>query len=290
MEPIVERPRSEGEADERRPEAGLVDLVDQALVRLDGLRDRPRLSSAVTALLVFLLAVGWGLTRWRSVEPIDDRIPDVDEMVVADGSDAVSGPAERAARGGEPSDSGTASPAMADPTASRDGSEDTAGSNEPEVGLVVHVSGAVVTEGLVELADGSRLADAISAAGGATPAADVHRLNLATPLVDGMHIRVPEVGEEGAPATLPLIETADPSGGPSGGAANGSSGTDADPVNVNQAGVAELQRLPGIGPAIAAAIVAWRDDHGPFTSIDGLLDVPGIGPAKLSAIEDQVIL
>jgi len=286
VDPIVERPRSHDETSEARPEVGLVDLVDQALVRLDGLRDRPRLSSVVSALLVFLLAVGWGLTRWRTVEPIDDRIPRVEEMVVAgveltstDGADPVDSP-------------NTAAPEVGSPAESE--AVEATGATEPDSSLVVHVSGAVATEGLVELGGGSRLADAISAAGGATATADVHRLNLATPLVDGMHIRVPEMGEEETTTDRPLIETADTGDNGSGRSSPGSGGADGNPVgplvDVNRGDLAELQRLPGVGPAIAGAIVAWRDDNGPFASVDDLLDVPGIGPAKLAAIEGQVRL
>lgn len=285
MDPRTEHPRTHVDIDEPHPDGGLVELVDQALVRLDGLRDRPRLSSAVTMLLVFALALGWGLTRWRAVEPFDDRIPRVDEMVTTDQS-----PADPAGNGG----GGAAAPDARQPgaTVASPASTSAAGAVESEadadVRIVVHVSGAVETEGLVELSPGSRLADAIAAAGGGTATADVHRLNLATPLIDGMHIRVPELGEEGADAARPLVETA-PTGSAAGGT-DGAPGSGGGPVNVNQADLVELQRLPGIGPAIAAAIVAWRDDNGPFESVDDLLDVPGIGPAKLAAIEDQVVL
>jgi competence protein ComEA len=61
-------------------------------------------------------------------------------------------------------------------------------------------------------------------------------------------------------------------------------------VAINQADSLELERLPGIGPALAAAIIEWRDEHGPFRQVDDLLDVPGIGPAKLEALADQVLL
>ena len=289
MDPLAERPHPHGDIQEPAPDIGLVDLVDQALVRLDGLRDRPRLSSAVTALLVFTLAVGWGLTRWRAVDPIDDRIPRVDEMVAAD-----VGPIDPtgSAAGGDDGGPEALDPAAAAPSTAPTSQPHVPSSTEPDVDLVVHVSGAVRTEGLVELTDGSRLADAITAAGGPTDTADVHRLNLATPLVDGMHIRVPELGEDAAAAARPLIETAQTpaASGGIGGAVGESNGADDGPVNINQADVVELQRLPGVGPAIAEAIVAWRDDNGPFDSIDDLLDVPGIGPAKLAAIEDQVVL
>ncbi len=289
MDPFTERPRSHGDIDESDPNGGLVDLVDQALVRLDGLRDRPRLSSAVTAVLVFTLAVGWGLTRWRAVEPIDDRIPGVDEMVA---TEPALGELDGGGGGEDGRPAGADTAARVEPTAPTSPPGAVESSVEADVRLVVHVSGAVKTEGLVELSAGSRLADAITAAGGSTATADVHRLNLATPLIDGMHIRVPELGEEGAAATRPLVETAQngSASGATAGSAGGASGAGGGPVNVNDADVVELQRLPGIGPAIASAIVAWRDDNGPFASVDDLLDVPGIGPAKLAAIEDQVVV
>lgn len=283
MDPTTNRPRPDGEPDEATPEVGLVDLVDQALVRLDGLRDRPRLSSALTALLVFLLTVGWGLTRWRAVEPIDDRIPRVGEMVAADA-------APPAKSGGEPVEGAPHSAGAGGPVVSPAGTASSTTSTEPESRLVVHVSGAVKVQGLVELASGARLADAISAAGGPTATADIHRLNLAVRLLDGMHIHVPEVGEEGDDSTRPLIETAPTSAAGPNPVDGSRPGSQVGPININRAGLVELERLPGVGPAIAGAVVAWREDNGPFTSIDELLDVPGIGPAKLAAIEDQVTL
>ncbi len=271
MAPVPGPPRTDGRPVQTYSDGGLVELIDQGLVRLDSLRDRPRFSSAMTALLVFLLAVGWTLARWRSVEPIDDRIPRIDELAVVD--EPIDGESAAGAGGRQPTTSiapGTAGPST---------------SIEPEERLIVHVSGAVMVEGLVEVMSGSRLADAVTAAGGPTGSADLHRLNLATPLVDGMHIRVPEMGEEPTGAR-PLIETA-----PAGSSADPEADTvPPGGVNINQASATELQRLPGIGPAIAAAIITWRIDNGPFTSTDDLLDVPGIGPAKLAAIEDQVSL
>ena len=268
----IDPARPPGVSGESRSEVGLVELIDRALVRLDGLRDRPTISAALTALLVFLLAVGWGLSRWRAVDSFDERIPRVDELIAA---------GEPAAADGVEPPAGAAGS-----TVDRTVPSSTTTSTAPERRLVVHVSGAVELEGLVELTEGARLADAISAAGGPTATADIHRLNLAAPLADGMHIRVPEVGEEGGDADRPLIERAEPTdGGP-----RAVGGSETEPVNVNRAGPAELERLPGVGPAIASALVAWREENGPFASVDELLEVPGIGPAKLAAIEDQVVL
>ncbi|WP_342664167.1 ComEA family DNA-binding protein [Actinomyces dentalis] len=152
--------------------------------------------------------------------------------------------------------------------------------------IVVHVVGAVVSPGVVVLADGARVADAIAAAGGAASDADTEQLNLARVLDDGEQVRVPHAGEQlAAPDPGPS-----PPGASGGGAAAGSSGGSTPGggvVNINTAGVSELEALPGIGPALAARIVEYRDGHGPFASVDDLTDVPGIGPAKLEALRSQ---
>ena len=177
-----------------------------------------------------------------------------------------------------------AAPGPADPAATGPGAADPAGA--PAGRIVVHVVGAVVSPGVVVLADGARVADAIAAAGGAASDADTEQLNLARVLGDGEQVRVPHVGEQLAapdPATSPP-------GASGGGAAAGASGgraPAAGPININTAGASELEALPGIGPALAARIVEYRDGHGPFASVDDLTDVPGIGPAKLEALRSQ---
>jgi len=144
---------------------------------------------------------------------------------------------------------------------------------EPEV-VVVHVAGAVARPGVYELAAGARVLDAVSAAGGLGPEADERQLNLAAPLVDGSRVHVPVVGEDPPPA-------------PAVGAPPGEPGA-AGPVDLNRADAAALEALPGIGPATAAAIVEHRERIGRFTSVDQLLDVRGIGEAKLAALRDLV--
>lgn len=143
------------------------------------------------------------------------------------------------------------------------------------VGLVVHVAGAVVAPGVHELPTGSRVVDAIEAAGGPAAEADGARINLAAPLVDGARVYVPAVGEEPPPVALGDL-AGEPSAGPAG------------PVNLNTADEAALERLPGVGPATAAAILEHRGKVGAFTSVEQLLDVPGIGEAKLEALRDLV--
>jgi competence protein ComEA len=148
--------------------------------------------------------------------------------------------------------------------------------------VVVHVAGAVQAPGVFELSAAMRVADAVAAAGGPLADGDLDALNLAASLVDGQRIYVPHVGE------------VDPAGVPSGGSPAAGSGGDAapgaptGPLDLNTATAADLETLPGVGPATAAAIVEDRDRNGPFASVDDLDRVPGIGPAKLAALRDQV--
>ncbi|NQX27861.1 helix-hairpin-helix domain-containing protein [Microbacteriaceae bacterium VKM Ac-2854] len=141
--------------------------------------------------------------------------------------------------------------------------------------LYVHVLGAVATAGLFVLHPGDRVVDAIAAAGGFTAEADRGGVNLARPLTDGEQIVVPRVGE------VPVA--AAPAGG-----APAASGVGA--VSLNGATAAELEELPRIGPAMAQRIVEYREQNGPFTSIDQLLEVSGIGEKTLEAFRDQVTL
>lgn len=140
-------------------------------------------------------------------------------------------------------------------------------------GLVVSVVGEVDNPGLVTLEQGARVADALSSAH-PRPEADLLALNQAQLLVDGQQILV-----------LPRGVAAPPQGAPPGAApAAGAS------VSINSAGAAELTTLPGVGAATAAAIVAHREASGPFASVEGLMDVKGIGPAKFEALRDLVTL
>ena len=148
--------------------------------------------------------------------------------------------------------------------------------------VLVHVVGAVATPGVLELAPGARVVDAITAAGGATTEADLAQVNLAAPVLDGSQIRVPAVGE--APSGPVVVGPPAASTGPR------SAGPTAGPVDLNTATPEDLESLPGVGPATAAAIVSWRDDHGPFTSVEQLLEVRGIGPAKFEALRDLVVV
>lgn len=136
--------------------------------------------------------------------------------------------------------------------------------------VVVHVVGEVVTPGVVRLTAGARVADAVEAAGGPTPGADVTALNLARTVVDGEQIRVPAPGE--------AVAAADPS----------AAGATPGPLDLNAATETELDALPGIGPVLAARIVAWREAAGRFTRVGELAEVSGIGPRLLADLEPLV--
>lgn len=142
--------------------------------------------------------------------------------------------------------------------------------------MVVHVVGAVRRPGVYRLQDGSRLMDAVRKAGGPRRDADLAGLNLAAPASDGQQVVVP-VRASAAGAAPPAPRVA------SGPAAAGG------PVSLSRATAAELEALDGIGPALAQRIVDWRDANGAFGSVDDLLDVPGIGEARLEALRARVV-
>src|SRR5262245_7211500 len=151
------------------------------------------------------------------------------------------------------------------------------GSASPSVtaaaSLIVDVAGAVRKPGVFEFAPGDRVIDAVERAGGALEKADLTLLNLAAPLADGQQILVPKKG------------AAPPSGPPVTGGVPGAPTT---LVNINTADEATLETLNGVGPVLAAAIIQYRTEQGPFASIDQLDEVSGIGPATLEDLRSQV--
>lgn len=183
-------------------------------------------------------------------------------------------------------------------------SESAQGGASGEATVRVHVAGAVNNPGVYTLPAQGRTVDAIAAASGAAADADLDRVNLAGTLSDGVQIYVPHRGETAAPAQI------QPNGGTAnagqGNAANGASqgGTQpqpartltpagsaqkgSTPVNINTATAEELQSLPRIGPAMAQRIIAWREAHGGFRSVDELDAVPGIGPSMLENLRPLV--
>ncbi len=145
---------------------------------------------------------------------------------------------------------------------------------------VVHVVGAVAAPGVVTLPGDARVADAVTAAGGAAPDADLAGLNLARTVVDGEQLRVPRAGEA---VTAPAPATLEP------GAVTGTAGAAPGPagVDLNTADLAALDALPGVGPVLAQRILDRREEA-PFTSVDELDEVSGIGPAVLERLRPHV--
>lgn len=149
--------------------------------------------------------------------------------------------------------------------------------------VTVHVAGAVASPGLRHLPAGSRVADALAAAGGSLPRAELDRLNLAARLSDGQKVWVPRRGEP----VLPESAGAGPVGGGAGAGNPGSPGW-AEPIDLNAADLAALDSLPGVGPGTAQAILEERTRRGGFRSTRDLLRVPGIGETRFARLKDRV--
>jgi competence protein ComEA len=148
-----------------------------------------------------------------------------------------------------------------------------ASSHPPTTRVVVDVVGKVRHPGVYRLPDGSRVDDALDAAGGALPGVDLSQLNLARKVADGEQVAV---GVSGAAGPV----------GPTGtGAASGAA---AAPIDLNTATLQQLDTLPGVGPVLAQRIVDWRSEHGRFDSVDQLQEVSGIGPSRLADLRSLV--
>jgi competence protein ComEA len=214
-----------------------------------------------------LAAVFAGFTVWQS----SPQVLDVPTLPLA--QDAV--PEPTGAGAAAERTTGGASDAAPPPT-SREA--------EPPRTIVVSVVGLVAQPGLVTLPEGARIADALAAVAGALPEADVISLNMAQRLADGDQVLVGLAPREGDPQQLRSAVVGDGQSPGTGAPPQAGGG----PVNLNTATAAELDALPGVGPVTAAAIIAWRDQHGSFSSIEQLASVKGIGPAKLASMRDLV--
>lgn len=196
---------------------------------------------------------------------LPEEVPDV--SVDPGPPEASAGPGAAAAGEGGAGEAGAGEGVAADPAGSA-------------AGVVVHVAGEVGRPGVVEVPSGSRLEDAIEAAGGATGEADLAAVNLARPVVDGEQVYVPSTADERAPASW--------GGGTTGAGVPDGAGSGL--VDLNAADVGALDALPGIGPVLAQRILDWRTEHGRFTSVDELGEVAGIGPTVLERLRPLVVV
>ena len=258
-----------------------------------GLSPRVLLLVAVLA----LVAVVWGVTQFSAA-------PRAEQFASPSASaESVQAVGAQQSPGTQP---GTQSAAQSTAQPGANPSESVQGGASGEATVRVHVAGAVNNPGVYTLPAQGRAVDAIAAASGAAADADLDRVNLAGALSDGVQIYVPHRGETAAPAQI------QPNGGTAnagqGNAANGASQGGAQPqpartltpagsaqkgstpVNINTATAEELQTLPRIGPAMAQRIIAWREAHGGFRSVDELDAVPGIGPSMLENLRQLVMV
>ena len=157
-----------------------------------------------------------------------------------------------------------------------DATSTTVGASGPAVGsgeaVVVHVAGAVVAPGLYRLGGDARVADALDAAGGPAGDADLDALNLAARVADGERVYVARRGEVPPGAVAGGVGSTAPAG----------------PIDLNTATAEQLEALPGVGPATVEAILSYRTEKGRFRSVDELLEVRGIGEAKLASLRSKV--
>jgi competence protein ComEA len=216
--------------------------------------------------LAAVAAVGWWLLR-PGAPPVETTLPTAGAPA-ATAADTVAAAGAPAANGAAASTSTTA----------------------PD--LVVQAAGAIAEPGVYRLPAGARVDDLVEAAGGLTSEADADRVNLAAPIGDGERVWVPAHGEVEVPAVVAGTGGgASSSGGGAspGGGGGGAGATEASgPIDLNTATADELDRLPGVGPATATAILAYRDEHGRFGSVEELLEVRGIGDAKLEQLRPLV--
>ena len=301
-QPAASEPESNGWADwDQQPDWNEVDdwaeweQADQPGTTRSarwGLSPRVLLLVAVLA----LVAVVWGVTQFSAA-------PRAEQVASPSASaESVQAVGAQQSPGAQPGAQSTVQPG-ANPSASAQGGASGEGT------VRVHVAGAVNNPGVYTLPAQGRAVDAIAAASGAAADADLDRVNLAGALSDGVQIYVPHRGETAAPAQI------QPNGGTAnagqGNAANGAAQNGASqggtqpqpartltpagsaqkgstPVNINTATAEELQTLPRIGPAMAQRIIAWREAHGGFRSVDELDAVPGIGPSMLENLRPLV--
>lgn len=274
-------------------------LRDENRGRLRPRRIRVRLGAgAVVGLVIIVFAITTIITlagKSGSTAAVDVASVSAGS-VPAGAAPAGAGPAEAVPQGAVSTGPKSEPSAGPSETTTRTSAGGTAGSR-----VVVHVLGGVTSPGLYTLPSGSRVDDAIRAAGGTTGDADQSANNLARVLSDGEQIYVPAIGETPptldraaggrAPGDRASGDRAPDGGAPQGGSSSSASGSTAngvgEKVNINRADSEELQSLPRIGPVTANNIITYRRDNGDFASVDDLVLVSGIGPKTIEAVRER---
>lgn len=229
-----------------------------------------RAATAVVLVLILLCAAVVLHAVRRAPDAVAQLTP---PLPPAQGQEARPGEPSPADVDGASPGTGSDVPAVA---AGGDGAAGDGAAAAPDV--VVHVVGQVHDPAVVTLPGGSRVADAVAAAGGSTPDADLAALNLARVLLDGEQVVVPRPGEQ-----IPAVTAT--------GAATGAdprAGSSVAVLDLNTADEAALDDLPGIGPVLAQRIIEWRAEHGGFTTVEELREVAGIGSTVLESLRDLV--
>lgn len=230
---------------------------------------QPRFSVTTKAALAGGVVAIIACAVWFFVSSGDNE-PDSAQQLAAVAEQAAAEPDSAEADSADPDSAGPAGPGTEVPTADGGKSVDE---------IVVSVVGLVENPGVMTLPDGARAADALAVAH-VLPEADVLRINQAEKLRDGQQIVVLGPDDPAPPGTAGAVEGAGPAAGLGGGGAG--------PISLNTASAAELMSLHGVGEATAAAIIEFRESNGGFASVDQLLEVSGIGPAKFSRLQDEV--
>lgn len=230
------------------------------------------MGAGVVVLAVMLVAGGIFAVRFATAAPASHPVAG------ATASSKPSGPGKRTTMATGPPAGTSAVPE----TAAAPGT----GDHGPAGTVTVQVVGAVHRPGVVTLPAGSRVIDAVKAAGGAGGKADTAAVNLARKVVDGEQIRLPRIGDDPDPA-VPMSGRTTPAG-PQAPAGPGPATAPPAPVNLNTADEAALETLPNIGPVTAQKIIDWRTQNGGFSSVEDLLDVSGIGPKTFAELKDLV--
>ena len=257
------------------------------------------LSAKALVLLVGILAMGGAALFGCSVMAEDTSgIPSTVPANESAKQHGGSNPNQLPGQAGQSGHNGQAGQADAKGSGTAQASADSSAASTPTEAPtqpVVSVQGLIRHPGLMQVSAQTRVGEAIEKAGGGLPEARMHGINLAEKVVDGMQI---SVNDQGSAITYPAgAASPAPAGGsgsapaPGGGSApaNGTSGSvQAGVVNINTADATALQTLDGVGPATAEAIIAWREANGSFSSVEQLMEVRGIGPAKFEAMKDHV--